>query len=104
MSKDQRIAWLIPWFRDQRFLLPKKGMFKKLKDGTEVDLVKVFIEKEYLMWPYNSKNKDMLDALCRIGDPNLGLTFPRGYGGKGYSEGGRGGYDSGGSDGGWMTA
>lgn len=104
LSKDQRIGWLIPWFKERRFLLPRKGIIKKLKDGTSIDVVKTFVEREYLLWPYAGKQKDMLDAMSRIGDPNLGLVFPRGYGGAGYgSSNGRGFGDIGGSDGGWMV-
>jgi len=105
LSKDQRIEWLIPWFKDRRFMLPRKGIKKKLKSGDTVDLVQIFIEKEYLLWPYAGRQKDILDAMCRIGDPNLGLVFPRAYGGTSYGPGaGRGfGGIGGGSDGGWMT-
>jgi hypothetical protein len=56
-----------------------------------------------LAWPY-CREKDRLDAMCRIGDPNLGLTYPRGYGSKAYAAGPGGqGYGNFGDDGGWMV-
>jgi hypothetical protein len=103
LSKNQRIERLIPWCRDRRLLLPKKGIHKTLKDGTKIDLVKQFVEHEYLVFPYSGKLKDMLDALALIANPDLGITFPRSYGSGSYGEGGRGGYDGDGGGGNWMT-
>jgi hypothetical protein len=103
MSKDGRIGWLIPPFRDRRILFPKDGIKKKLKDGSEVDLVQHFINDEFLLWPYNPKQRDMLDALSRLFDPALNIVWPRRYRGDaeyGGSPFGNRGADSGGS---WMA-
>ncbi len=78
-SKDQRIAELVPWFKDHRIILPHR-MLKHRKDGREVDLVKHFLDVEYRLWPYNPKCRDMLDSLARITDAELGVTWPKGYG------------------------
>ena len=80
ISKDDRIGWLIPAFRDKRILFPKNGIRKKLKNGTEIDLVQHFIDNEYLIWPYNPKSRDLLDALSRVFDPQLNVVWPRKYG------------------------
>jgi hypothetical protein len=100
-GKDARIGQLIPWFRDKRFLFPKKGIRKKLKDGTQVDLVTHFIDQEFSLWPYNPRQRDLLDALSRITDPNLNIVWPRRYG-AGSREGGFGDVMNTGP-GGWMS-
>ncbi len=100
-SKDQRIGDLLPWYRDRRFLWPRK-MIKTLKDGSEVDIVKQFKEREFLLWPY-TKLKDILDAQSRIADPMLAVVYPKLYGGRQWSEGAGGGelgHPEGGS---WMA-
>lgn len=79
-SKDTRIGWLIPPFRDHRILLPKRGIRKTLKDGTEVDMVRKFIDEEFLVWPYSPKHRDMLDALSRLFDPVLNVVWPKRWG------------------------
>jgi hypothetical protein len=78
--KDERIGSLIPLFRDKRVLLPKNGIKKRLKDGREVDMCQMFMEQEYLIWPFNPKTRDMLDALSRINDPALNIVWPKRYG------------------------
>jgi len=79
-SKDGRIGWLIPPFRDRRILFPKDGIKKKLKNGTELDLVQEFLNSEYLLWPFNARRRDLLDALSRLFDPSLNVVWPRKYG------------------------
>ena len=86
VTKDQRIAQLIPWYRDKRILFPRQGIIKTLKDGTKVDLVKQFIDREYILWPF-TKLKDMLDAQSRICDAALGVVYPRNYGSRQSVEG-----------------
>lgn len=90
-SKDQRIAELIPWFKGHRLIFPK-AIVKTLKSGQEIDLLKYFKDREYLLWPYNPRQRDGLDALARITDGKMGLVYPRGYGSKEWSnDGGFGG-------------
>lgn len=103
LSKDQRIERLIPVCKDRRLMLPKKGIVKKLRDGTERDLVKQFVEQEYLLFPY-TKVKDTLDAVALICNPDLGVTYPKRYGSSNRESGGSSGYGEGSSGGGWMTA
>lgn len=102
MSKDQRIAELIPWYRERRFLFPKAGLHKKLKNGDDFDILKYFKEREYALWPYNKKERDLLDAQARITDTALGVVYPRPYGRRTEYEGGMGGMAAGGSNGSWM--
>lgn len=102
ISKDGRIGTLIPLFRDRRVLFPKQGIRKTLKDGRELDMVQYFIEQEYLIWPYNPKTRDMLDALSRLLDAQLNIVWPRRYGGA--SEYGKGEFGVDNSGGGsWMS-
>lgn len=95
-SKDGRINNLIPWFKAGRFLFPKKGLKKKLKDGNEIDLVGRFIERELTLWPY-TKAKDQLDALARLLDPALNIVWPKKYGSQ------TAGAVTGGGMGSWMS-
>lgn len=77
LSKEQRIDKLEPWFEDHRFIFPRK-LARKTKEG-EIDLVKLFVEREYCAYPY-CRYKDMLDGLARIRDPEVNPVFPRAYG------------------------
>ena len=105
VSKDGRINWLVPVFRDQRFLFPKDGIIKRLRDGREVNLVRTFLDEEFLTWPY-SRQRDMLDALSRLFDPTFNLVWPRRYGASSYEVNSGGGFGNTGSAGGgsWMSA
>jgi hypothetical protein len=105
VSKDQRIEWLIPVFKQRLFHLPR--FIKYRPEGTEwagkeIDLVKLFIEREYNRWPY-SEFKDILDALSRLKDPDveIRLQWPRPYGASDTKVGGIGTLDS---AGGWMSS
>jgi len=102
-SKDQRIGELVPWFKERRIILPRRLVYKA-KDGREVDLVKYFREREYALWPYNPRQRDLLDALARLTDTELGVVYPRGYGAKPWEQGGYAGAISEGmGSGGWMS-
>jgi len=103
-SKDGRIGWLLPAFRDKRILFPREGIKKKLKNGVELDIVREFIDQELLLWPYNPKRRDMLDALSRLFDPALNVVYPRRYGASygEYNSSGPMGRDGGGG-GSWMS-
>lgn len=100
MSKDGRIGWLVPPFRDRRILFPRRGIRKRLKDGTEIEMVRHFIDREYLLWPFNPKQRDMLDALARLFDPTFNIVWPRRYGVPSDEYRSGGGPDSTGS---WMS-
>ena len=100
-SKDGRIGWLIPPFRERRVLFPKNGIKKRLKNGDEVDLVRWFIDNELLIWPYNPKQRDLLDALSRLFDPQLNIVWPRRY--HADAEQPRGGFGADYGSGSWMS-
>jgi len=102
-SKDGRIGWLIPPFRDKRILFPRNGLKKKLKNGDEVDMVRWFIDNEYLIWPFNPKTRDLLDALSRLFDPALNVVWPRRYNAGSAEYPPSGFANSGTSGGSWMS-
>lgn len=43
--------------------------------GKTVDIMRVFIEQEYLAFPA-SVHDDMLDCLARVLDPDMNVMFP----------------------------
>lgn len=76
MSKGQKIEQLAEWFREGRIWLPKKLMYRQV-DGHEVDLVKYFIEQEYI--PYRGQDTipfdDALDSFAMLNEPELRLEY-----------------------------
>jgi hypothetical protein len=104
-SKDERIELLIPDFRAYQIWFPTKGIIYRQKGGSEIDIVKYFVEREYRQWPFVGRSKDLLDSLARIKDPALGVVWPRRWGGAATTTGdpwGAGATTSGGG-GGWMS-
>lgn len=73
-SKHDRIMRLEPLFESRRVYLPD-SCIKVNCEGEQEDLTKVFINDEYLSFPYMAHD-DMLDCLARIVDPNTYLSFP----------------------------
>lgn len=73
-SKSDRIKRLIPLFEAGRIWMPKS---KYVTDWQKVpvDLVHAFIEEEYMAFPVGLHD-DMLDALARICEPELSLSWP----------------------------
>lgn len=73
-SKVDRIKRLIPLFEAGRIWFPTS---KYVTDWQKVpvDLVHSFIEEEYMAFPVGLHD-DMLDALSRICEPELSLTWP----------------------------
>lgn len=69
LSKEDRIARLMPAFEQGRVYLPPRLEFTD-KEGNVVDLVHTFIYEEYFDFPF-SKHDDLLDAASRIEDPVL---------------------------------
>ena len=64
--------------------------------------MKYFIDNEYSRWPYNPKQRDLLDALSRLcDDPIVNYVFPRAYGSGG--QGGGHWNQSVDAPGGWMS-
>jgi hypothetical protein len=74
MPKPDRIRRLIPWFEQGRVYLPRT-MLKSNYEGREQDLVKLFVEQEYRAFPV-AAHDDMLDALARMFDDEMAITWP----------------------------
>ena len=74
VNKYDRIKRLQPLFQKGRIILPKSLVYEDV-EGNYRDLVQEFIDEEYLAFPY-TKNDDMLDAMARITDSAMGVTFP----------------------------
>lgn len=76
IAKTDRIRKLLPLFRDHRFYFPH-SLYKTSYEGKTEELVDVFIHQELLSFPV-PYHDDMLDALARIVDENLRVSWPRG--------------------------
>jgi predicted phage terminase large subunit-like protein len=77
MPKNDRIRRLIPKFEQGTILLPQKFM-RTNYEGRSEDLSKVFVEEEYKAFPV-AAHDDMLDALARMCDDDIIVTFPMGF-------------------------
>lgn len=75
MPKIDRIRRLIPWFEQGRIYLPRT-MFKTNYEGVSVDLVRAFIDEEYLSFPV-SQHDDMLDSVSRLMDDGFPTPWPK---------------------------
>lgn len=74
MPKNDRIRRLIPLFEQGRIYIPH-ALRKTNYEGISVDVVKEFIDQEYMSFPV-AVHDDMLDALARIMDDDMGIAFP----------------------------
>jgi len=74
IAKEDRIRTLIPIFEQSRFYLPKMLSYVTY-ENQRIDLVKAFIDDEYLSFPV-CVHDDMLDCIARITDKKLGVAFP----------------------------
>jgi predicted phage terminase large subunit-like protein len=75
MPKPDRIRRLVPLFEQHRVFLPNRLMFAD-HEGMAHDLVREFIQDEYLAFPV-SIHDDALDCASRILDDELQAQFPR---------------------------
>ena len=75
MKKEDRIRRMIPHFENERVFLPRNIMYTNL-DGNTVDLVHQLVEEELLTFPVG-KHDDMIDALSRILDEDVHMSFPK---------------------------
>lgn len=66
LTKEDRIARLIPLFESKKIWLPEYMPYTN-NEGKEIDLVQVFVKEEYLKFPFCSHD-DLLDAASRIED------------------------------------
>lgn len=81
-SKEDRIRWLEPEFRDGRILFPSRLLYQPKNDETRLrDLVRDFYEEEYTIMP-SVVHDDMLDCLANVKNPDINrmklVTFPPG--------------------------
>lgn len=74
VSKTDRIQRLVPYFEQGRLLLPY-NLNRVDYEGKDVDLIKTFVQDEYLAFP-QCVHDDMLDCLARAVDPELPLIYP----------------------------
>lgn len=75
LSKPDRIRQLIPLFETGRVYMPE-SVFRTDYEGKVVELVQSFIEEEFKPFPVGLHD-DMLDALARILDDDLNVTWPK---------------------------
>lgn len=73
--KPDRIKRLIPIFEQRRFYLPR-SQYRTNYEGVTEDMVQVFLHQEYKPFPV-AIHDDMFDALARIEEPGLDLTWPK---------------------------
>jgi predicted phage terminase large subunit-like protein len=76
-SKADRIKRLLPIFEQGQMWLPE-NMYVTDWQKTTVDLVRAFIEEEYMAFPVGMHD-DMLDALARMEEPDKTLVWPKEY-------------------------
>ena len=74
-AKNDRIRRLVPIFEAGRMYLPMSRNYT-LHDGRMIDLVETFISEEFEAFPV-PLHDDLLDALSRIVDEDLGAVFPQ---------------------------
>lgn len=74
LGKQDRIMRLLPLFEQNKIWLPDKCI-RTSREGISQDLTKVFVNDEYLAFPYGG-HEDMLDALARIRDDNVHIVPP----------------------------
>ena len=74
-SKVDRIRRLIPLFEQGKMWLPK-SLHVTDWQHMPVDLVRSFIEEEYVAFP-SGLHDDLMDALARICEPDLKLVWPK---------------------------
>lgn len=74
-KKQDRIGRLVPIFEQGKFWFPKT-FFVTDYQKTVVDLVRSFVEEEFLAFPVGIHD-DMLDSLARMEEPDLQLQWPR---------------------------
>ncbi len=74
VAKEDRIRGLIPLFEQGRVYLPKR-LTRSDYAGRPRDLIKDFINDEYLAFPV-AAHDDMLDALARVIDQDFPARFP----------------------------
>ena len=75
VKKEDRVGRLIPLFEQGKVYLPKSFHVTDYQKQP-IDLVRSFIEEEFASFPVGLHD-DMLDALARIAEPDMKLTWPK---------------------------
>ena len=75
VAKSDRIMTLQPNFENHMFFLPHRIDYVREGEKIARNFVQEFIDKEFKTYP-NSVHDDILDAMARINDPDLGLVVP----------------------------
>jgi predicted phage terminase large subunit-like protein len=75
MIKEERIRRLIPDMQQQRWYFPENLIYID-NEGRRFDLVSELVNAEMKSFP-RGRFDDMLDALCRVYDAELGMIFPK---------------------------
>lgn len=75
IQKEERIRRIIPDLQHGRWWFPPQKLYTDY-EGRTVDLVQEIIRSEMATFP-RSRYDDMLDALTRIYDENVGAVFPK---------------------------
>lgn len=74
VDKNARIRRLVSWFEGAKLWLPHELMYTQ-DDGTRIDLMKEFIDVEYVTFPVG-RFDDGFDCMARLAEPNLSLPWP----------------------------
>lgn len=74
MPKNDRIRRLIPLFEQGKIIIPDH-LVRQDYEGRRVDLTDSFVDDEFKSFPVASHD-DMLDALARVEDEAIQVTFP----------------------------
>ena len=76
LGTDDRIRRLVPVFETGRMFLPQPGIVHQNHEGEQVNIVRQFVNDEYLAFPVGAHD-DMLSNLSRILDDELGVIAPQ---------------------------
>lgn len=75
LAKEDRIKRLVPIFEQGRIFLPEGGLVRHDYRGQAIDVIKTFIQEEYLAFPVLAHD-DSLDSLSRILDEDMRVEPP----------------------------
>jgi phage terminase large subunit-like protein len=75
LGNEDRVRRMIPDFEQNRWYLPHILTYVDY-EGKTVDMVKVFLEEELVPFPVGV-HVDMMDAMSRIHDEDMGAVFPK---------------------------
>lgn len=75
LGTEDRIKRLVPVFEQGRMFLPQSGIVHVNHEGEQVNIVRQFVNDEYLAFPVGAHD-DMLSNLSRILDDELGVIAP----------------------------